>query len=36
MIRINDDWVIDIDEHNYITKRDKHKTTKQKQKQLDK
>lgn len=32
MIRVNDDWVIDIDEHNYITKRDKHKTTKQKQK----
>ena len=24
MIRINDDWVIDVDEHNYILKRDMH------------
>jgi hypothetical protein len=26
MIRINDDWVIDVDEHNYILKKDLHKT----------
>lgn len=24
MIRINDDWIIDVDEHNYILKRDMH------------
>lgn len=24
MIRINDDWVIDVDEHNYILKKDMH------------
>lgn len=24
MIRINNDWIIDVDEHNYILKRDMH------------
>lgn len=32
MIRINDDWVIDVDEYNYILKRDMHRTTSRKQK----
>ena len=32
MIRINDDWVIDVDEHNYILKRDLHKISPKKQK----
>ena len=27
MIRINDDWIIDVDEYNYILKRDMHRTT---------
>lgn len=30
MIRINDDWVIDIDAYNYIIRKDLHKETKQK------
>ena len=32
MIRINDDWVIDVDEYNYILKRDMHRTKSRKQK----
>lgn len=24
MIRINEDWIIDVDDHNYILKRDMH------------
>lgn len=24
MIRINDDWIIDVDDHNYILKKDTH------------
>ena len=30
MIRVNDDWVIDVDDHNYILKKDLHKTVKSK------
>lgn len=30
MIRINDDWVIDVDDHNYVLKKDLHKTVKAK------
>ena len=32
MIRINDDWVIDVDDHNYTLKKDLHKTVKSKDK----
>ena len=28
MIRVNDDWVIDVDDHNYTLKKDLHKTVK--------
>lgn len=28
MIRINDDWLIDVDQYNYIVKRDTHKMVK--------
>ena len=27
MIRVNDDWVVDVDPYNYILKKDLHKTT---------
>ncbi len=30
MIRVNDDWVIDVDDHNYVLKKDLHKTVKSK------
>lgn len=33
MIRVNDDWIIDVDDHNYILKRDRHRTYQQKQKE---
>ena len=26
MIRVNDDWVIDVDEYNYILKKDMHRS----------
>ena len=32
MIRINDDWVIDVDDYNYTLKRDMHKVIQRKQK----
>ncbi len=32
MIRINDDWIIDVDEYNYILKRDMHRRTSRKKK----
>ena len=28
MIRINDDWIIDVDQYNYIIKKDMHKMVK--------
>ena len=28
MIRINDDWIVDVDQYNYIVKRDTHKMVK--------
>lgn len=28
MIRINDDWLIDVDQYNYIIKKDTHKMVK--------
>lgn len=30
MIRVNEDWIIDVDNYNYILKRDLHKQTRQK------
>lgn len=30
MIRVNEDWIIDVDAYNYILKKDAHKQTKQK------
>lgn len=27
MIRINKDWIVDVDEYNYVLKRDLHKKT---------
>ena len=32
MIRINDDWVVDVDQYNYILKKDMHRTVKAKKK----
>lgn len=32
MIRINDDWVIDVDDYQYILKKDMHKMVKAKRK----
>ena len=28
MIRINDDWIVDVDQYNYIVKKDMHKMVK--------
>ena len=30
MIRVNEDWIIDVDNYNYILKKDLHKKIKQK------
>ncbi len=32
MIRINDDWIVDVDDYQYILKQDMHRTTSRKQK----
>ena len=32
MIRINDDWVVDVDDYQYILKKDMHKMVKAKRK----
>ena len=32
MIRVNDDWVIDVDDHNYVLKKDLHRLEKSRDK----
>lgn len=32
MIRVNDDWVIDVDEYNYILKKDMHRSRERRRK----